>query len=203
MEIGSRLELFVDHYLIEEMKGLELVLHSPKLAAPSPSPVKGYYMTIIEDGGLYRAYYRDYLAGYQGPYSNGSPGEITCYAESNDGRTWQHPQSELYGAAGPLGRNVILAGAAPSSHNFSPFVDARPGVPAAERYKALGGVRLNGKDGLFAYLSRDGLNWTKMAKTAVIDQTVALLIPKMLPYLYCHTDPLDPGTGGIRPTSCS
>ena len=36
---------------------------------------------------------------------------------------------------------VVLAGAAPLSHNFSPLLDTRPGVPADERYKALGGMR--------------------------------------------------------------
>ena len=44
------------------------------------------------------------------------------------------------------------------SHNFTPFLDGRAGVPAEERYKALAG---QAKTGLFAFVSADGLKWTK------------------------------------------
>ena len=41
LEIGSRLELFVDHYLIDRLAGSELKLHSPtprEVALPFDKP---------------------------------------------------------------------------------------------------------------------------------------------------------------------
>ena len=51
------------------------------------------------------------------------------------------------------------------THNFCPILDNRPGVPASERWKALGGLD---KEGLMAYVSADGIHWKKMQEQAVI-----------------------------------
>jgi hypothetical protein len=175
MEIGSRLEPFIDSYLIDRIDGLTLKLHTPHPVPLSPSPVKGYYMTVIKEGEIYRAYYRDYAAAYSGPFGDGNPGEITCYAESRDGHNWEFPQPGIFQVSGPNGSNVILANAAPCSHNFSPFLDTRPGAPPGERYKALGGIYDGGHGGLFAFVSGDGLRWKKLADQPVIrSQTRAL-----------------------------
>jgi hypothetical protein len=168
MQIGSRLELFIDLYLLERVDGLELKMHAPQPAPASPDPIRGHYVTIIKDGESYRAYYRDYIEGYQGPYDEGNPGEITCYAESRDGHHWEYPRLGLYDVRGSDGNNVILAGGAPFSHNFSPFLDTRPGVPSHERYRALAGIYDGGKGGLFAFVSRDGLRWKRVGERAVI-----------------------------------
>ena len=166
--IGSRLELFVDHGLIDRLDGAQLKMHAPQQAPPSPSPVKGYYMTVIKDGERYRAYYRDHVAGTQALHGDGDPNEITCYAESRDGHIWTYPQLGIHEVHGPQGSNVILANTAPCSHNFSPFLDTRPGVPAAERFKALAGTYDGGQGGLFAFVSGDGIHWKKMAEHPVI-----------------------------------
>ena len=47
----------------------------------------------------------------------------------------------------------------PFSHNFTPFLDTRPGVPADERYKALAGTS---KSGLAPFASADGIHWRRM-----------------------------------------
>lgn len=167
MDIASRLELFVDGSLIDRLEGVALIMHPPQPAPPSPTPLKGAYMTIIKDGDLYRAYYRDLIAGYQGPGGNGNPGEITCYAESRDGHKWTYPQLGLFEVDGSHGNNVVLAHAAPSTHNLTPFLDTRPGVPRDERFKALGGL-YEGTGGLMAFVSGDGLRWQRMGETAVI-----------------------------------
>ena len=83
MQIGSRLELFVDRALVEKLDGLALKMHAPQPVPASPAPVRGHYVTVIKDGGAYRAYYRDYVAGYRGPYEAGVPGEITCFLRHN------------------------------------------------------------------------------------------------------------------------
>jgi hypothetical protein len=168
MKIGSRLELFIDRALIDRLDGLELKMHAPQQARPSPAPFQGHYASVIKDGQLYRAYYRGYVAGYSGPYVEGNPGEITCYAESDDGHNWEFPQLDLFDARGPDGSNVILAGEAPCSHNFSPFLDTRPDAARDEVFKALGGVWQGGKGGLFAFVSGDGLQWQRIGREPVI-----------------------------------
>ena len=168
MQIGSRLELFVDDALIEKMQGLAVTMHAPQPAPVSTAPVRGQYVTVLKDGEIFRAYYRDYVAGYGGPYEAGSPGEITCYAESRDGHRWVFPNLGLHDAQGTDGYNAVLAGQAPFSHNFSPFLDARPGVPGDERYKALAGIQDSSRRGLYAFASQDGIRWRGLGEAAVI-----------------------------------
>ncbi len=96
-------------------------------------------MTVIKDGDLYRGYYRSYDPGYTGQRYGGHPGEITCYAESRDGHEWTFPNLGLFDVNGTRNNNVILAKQPPFSHNFSPFLDTRPGVNPNERFKALAG----------------------------------------------------------------
>jgi len=55
------------------------------------------------------------------------------------GFTWVKPMLSLFPRAGHQQTNIILANAAPVTHNFSPFLDSHSGATANERYKALGG----------------------------------------------------------------
>ena len=64
LEIGARRELFVDQYLIDTMHDVRLVLHTPRdegivvrFDQPWEGPFCGY-CTVIQDGPLYRLYYR-------------------------------------------------------------------------------------------------------------------------------------------------
>jgi hypothetical protein len=66
---------------------------------------------------------------------------------------------------GSLHNNVILANDAPSSHNFSPFLDRNPDRNPDQKYKALAG---EGKSGLRAYVSPDGIHWKKLREEAVM-----------------------------------
>ena len=167
--IGSRLELFADQSLIDRMDGTRLELHKPLLAEnvlAFDKPWEGLfcgYVTVFMDGPLYRMYYR----GLPEVRKDGSDAEVTCYAESTDGVTWTKPNLGLFEIAGSKDNNVILAGHAPYSHNFSPFKDTKPGVPAAEQYKALAGTS---ETGLIAFVSEDGLRWTKRSDTPVITE---------------------------------
>jgi hypothetical protein len=70
---------------------------------------------------------------------------------------------------GSKSNNVILADAAPVNHNFSPFLDTRPGVPQSKRFKALGGTR---KSGLIAYISADGIRWKKLCEEPVFTKGI-------------------------------
>lgn len=166
--IGGRLELFVDRRCLERLDGLEMGMHAPQPAPPSPAPIRGHYVTVIKDGELYRGYYRDYVAGYDGPYDEGNAGEITCYAESSDRHSWQFPRLGLHDTRGSDGDNVILANQAPFSHNFCPFLDTRPGVSGSERFKALAGIYGGGNGGLYAFASGDGIRWHRVGDRPVI-----------------------------------
>lgn len=167
--IGRRLELFVDRLLIDKLDGAALRLHEPQRQPRPQSPLPIAYTTVIKDGDLYRAYYRDYRKGYSGPWNDGNPGEITCYAESRDGCEWRFPDLGVCDVESPRGRNVIWDGADACSHNFCPFLDARPGTPRSERFKALGGTK--GSGGLYAFASPDGVHWRKLRDKPVITST--------------------------------
>ncbi len=173
IDIGSRLELFVDDLLVDSLENIDYRLHHPHAAPLPESPLIGSYATVIKDGDLYRGYYRDVAPGYTGPSDySGHPGEITCYAESRDGHEWAFPSLGLYEVDGTTENNVILAGMPPFSHNFSPFLDTRPGVDPGERFKALAGhpgrQRDERAEGLHAFYSADGIVWEKAGEEAVI-----------------------------------
>lgn len=168
--IGSRRELFVDKLLIDQMQGATLRLHHPEeagIAVKFDQPWEGRfsaYITVIhnDEAKKYQMYYRG-NAGFK----DGTSGEVTCYAESADGKTWVKPKLGLHEITGSKDNNIMLANLAPYTHNFAPFIDRRPGVPKEQRYKALAG--LGGKyGGLSAFVSADGLHWQKMQEAAVI-----------------------------------
>jgi hypothetical protein len=169
LDIGSRRELFVDRYLIERLDNVRLKLNAPRdegevlrYDQPWEGPFCGY-ATVIHDNDTFRLYYRGKMAGRDGA------GEVTCCAQSKDGLHWIKPKLGLYEAAGSKENNIVLA--APGvTHNFSPFLDARPGVPKAERFKALGGLLDNKSPagGLRAYASADGIHWQPLRDAAVI-----------------------------------
>ena len=172
IHIGSRLELFVDQYLVDNMEDVEFRIHHPQRLSLPKSPLVGAYATVIKDGDLFRGYYRDRDPSYTGRQYSGDPGEITCYAESRDGHEWTFPTLRLFEVNGSRENNVILANKPPFSHNFSPFLDTRPSVAPHERFKALAGHpgqhRKTKADGLHAFVSADGLVWKKAGDGPVI-----------------------------------
>ncbi len=177
INIGSRRELFADHFLIDKLSGTELQLHSPRdegIAFKFDQPWEGGfsgYATIVRIGDKLRAYYR----GKPIANKDGSDDEVTCCAESADGIHWTRPDVGVYEVQGTRKNNVVLMNASTVTHNFSPFRDERPGVQESERFKAFGGTMQGG--GLVAYKSADGLRWKKMAEAPVITQA-------MVPYKY-------------------
>jgi len=170
LELGSRRELFIDRYLVESLDGAELFLHEPIDAGSAiefDRPWEGLfcgYTTIIRDGDVLRMYYR----GMPEAGADGSQAETTCYAESTDGRHWTKPNLGLFEVQGTRDNNVILADAAPVTHNFCPFLDTNPAATPEQRFKALGGTS---KSGLICYVSADGTRWTKLRDEPVFTDT--------------------------------
>ena len=167
IQLEDKRELFVDHYLIDKLNDVRIVLHEPRDEGPVfyfDKPWEGAfcgYCTVIKDGELYRAYYR----GLPTAGKDYSASEVTCYAESNDGIQWKKPKLGIFEIDGSLDNNVILADAAPVTHNFCPFIDANPKAETDQRFKALGG---NKNSGLIPYVSPDGIHWKKLREQAVI-----------------------------------
>ena len=167
IDLSNKRELFIDHYLIETLKGVQISKQIPHDEGPVLSfdkPWEGVfcgYCTIIKDGDLFRSYYR----GLPTDGKDGSNIETTCMAESKDGIHWVKPILKIYKIGKSRRNNVILANEAPSSHNFSPFLDKNPNTDPSQRYKALAG---EDKVGLRAYVSPDGIHWKKLQEKAVI-----------------------------------
>jgi hypothetical protein len=183
VDIGSRLELFVDRLLVDSLTGTAFKMHAPHPAAPAAHPVVGAYMTVLRDGPRYRAYYREYDPAYTGKQYDGNEGEMTCTAESPDGRAWSFPELGVCEVNGSSRNNVVLARRPPFCHNFAPFLDANPAAPPEARYKALAGTHPTEPnrreserfvEGLYAFRSADGLHWEPMHdKAAIIDPDFA------------------------------
>jgi hypothetical protein len=171
VDIGSRLELFTDNYLIDKLDNVSLKLHEPIDKGSVLNFDKSWegpfsaYCTVIKEQDIFSLYYR----GVPTAGKDGRADEHTCYAESKDGINWTKPDLKIYEIDGTLNNNVVLANAVPVTHNFSPFIDTRENVHPKQKYKALGGT---GKSGLIAYVSEDGIHWKKLQDKPVFTEGV-------------------------------
>ncbi|QGQ28115.1 hypothetical protein [Gimesia maris] len=140
LEIGSRRELFVDRFLIDELEHAELKLHPPQLMpAVTPPRPHGHYATVLKSDRGYQFYYRgDTQPGnhWKKGWEQYHDGEVTLYAESPDAIHWTLPHLGIYPdhPTFPQG-NVVLMNEFLVNHNFTPFIDTRPGVPESENTK--------------------------------------------------------------------
>ncbi len=171
INIASRLELFTDYFLIDSLNNIGLRLHHPidkgsvlKFDKPWEGPFSGY-ATVIDNGEKLQLFYR----GLPTTGKDGRIDENTCYAESVDGVNWIKPELDLFKMNGSKKNNIVLANAAPVTHNFSPFFDTRKDVNPKQKYKALGGTQ---KSGLIAYISGDGIHWNDLQKNPVFTDGV-------------------------------
>jgi hypothetical protein len=153
--IGTRRELFVDDFLIEEREGLELHLHCPERRevaltydGPCDDQTAGAYR-VLEDGDRVRIYYRACLP---------KPGEEdykgTAVAESLDGGiSFQKPILGLVEWKGSRENNLISLETSPTVP--PPFIDENPNCPASERYKGISAVWKKP----YIMTSGDGIRW--------------------------------------------
>ena len=113
IEIGNRLELFVDDYLIDTVTGdieQQLIRPEPREVVlvtdkPWEGNTSGYY-TLMQDGQRYRMIYRGWQhdADKQAAHR-----EVTCLAESKDGIHWTKPTLGLFNWNGSTENNNCLA----------------------------------------------------------------------------------------------
>ena len=174
IDIGSRLELFVDDYLIDTLAGATLNMHRPSpqnVVLRFDRPWEGNscnYVSVIKDAGTYRMYYRSRQVDYtQGKMTNRRP--QVGYAESNDGINWERPSLGLVEFEGSTDNNITWDGV--GSTTFAIFQDANPDCEPDARYKALvAGKEIPGKQarGLHALKSADGVRWSFMTDELII-----------------------------------
>lgn len=169
-EIGDRVEMFVDDWLIASRANVTLQFTQPQkrevvftMQEPWEDACASYFC-VFQDEGLVRMFYRGYLS--QGNDANS--GQMTCYAESTDGIHFTRPRLGVVEWNGSAANNVVWRGM--EANNLVVFKDTNPSAKPEERYKALGGVKLLGNIGLglFALCSPDGIRWRKIQETPVM-----------------------------------
>lgn len=164
ISVGSRLEPFVDDFLIEKMDGVQLQLQHPvvreevfRFDAPWEGPTSAY-VTIFRDGDRFRMYYRG--------TSTDDGQEVTCVAESVDGIHWTRPRLGLHEFGGSKENNIVWAGK--GAHALTPFKDPNPNARPDELYKAVSPGAGDGRSVLYAFVSSDGYRWRKLQEEPII-----------------------------------
>ncbi|MBM4074595.1 MAG: hypothetical protein FJ267_03005 [Planctomycetes bacterium] len=178
IQIGSRRELFVDLDLFESPPDrVDLRIHHPtprEIAVAFDQPWEGNasgYPTVIQDGSVYRMYYRGHRYIIDPPPLRQAQPEVVCYAESQDGIVWKKPQLGLYdwpptqNGSGNKNNNIIWRDGH-ETHNFAPFLDTNPDCKPDARYKAIGGTITS--KGLLTFKSADGIHWSKLSAGPVV-----------------------------------
>ena len=89
--IGDRLELFVDRHLVDTLDGTQFYLHEPQPMPLPKSPLPIAYATVIKDGDLYRAYYRDVEPGYGGTREDGNPARLRAMRKAGTDTNGRSP----------------------------------------------------------------------------------------------------------------
>lgn len=182
-DIGSRLELFVDEWLAQELKRVEYRLHEPfprEVALVTDAPWEGNragYVTAFADGDVVRMYYK----AHHGFLVEDGPGKYRedftplriAYAESRGGFKWEKPELGICEIDGSKRNNVIWDGVGPDrigTHGFTPFKDEKPGLKPENRYKAFGRHGTGDGAGLYGMQSADGLHWELISDKPLITE---------------------------------
>jgi hypothetical protein len=168
--INSRLELFVDDWLIEEMKGVSLQMHNPipqEVVLEFNQPWEGsisYDPVVMKEGDRYRLWYRG--CGSESTWED----QCTAYAESTDGVHWERPTLGIFEFDGNRENNIVLQGS--EAKALCVFKDGNPNASDSERYKAIGvGPPIDKRATLRGFTSPDGVHWQ------TLDQDPILIAP--------------------------
>ncbi len=202
IDIGSRVEPFLDPFLMERSRGVNLRLHRPvrrevvlETDQPFESSTSGYY-NLFRDGNRIRMYYRGYHPGKKDKADDRDTQTVNL-AESTDGIHFERPAFGLYEHDGSKQNNIVWEGT--EGHNFCGFRDESPACKEEERYKAVGGY-------LFALASPDGIHWKRMQedKLDVEGAFDSLNVAFWDPLMGCYRlfsryfEPNPGGAGGVR-----
>ncbi len=180
IRIGSRRELFVEPSLIDDIDHAELRLHHPvprEVALVHDAPWEGTgsgYHSVFRDGDRYRMYYKAWhLDVRRGKLDSGRHPLYCCYAESRDGIHWVKPKLGIHEFRGSKDNNIVITsgkrgGVVVDAGHPAVFRDDNPAAPPDARYKAI--VRSAGKNGLLVLKSPDGLHWSLLTPTPILQR---------------------------------
>jgi hypothetical protein len=175
IHIGSRLELMVDDFLVQEMTGgARLELHRPEcreVVLRTDEPWGGNasgYQSVFKDGDLYRMYYRGLHYRHSGEPAQAfeAHAPVLCYAESDDGIHWRKPELGLFEFNGSKANNILLTREAVAqvkgyAGSTAVFLDTNPDCPPDAKYKII--MRGGKPFGLYVLKSADGIRFTLMS----------------------------------------
>ena len=161
INIGTRSELFVDDFLIEEMQQVRFALQRPErrevafCADAAWEDEIAAFCSVADDRGTARLFYRALR-----PDRSNEAYVAFALAESTDGgRSFHRPNLGLTELNGSKDNNILSITEPP----FSPppaFIDTNPDCKPEERYKGLSARWQQ----LYAMCSPDGLRWRPMSE---------------------------------------
>ena len=180
VNIGSRLELLVDDYLIaSRSEDLRLALHRPtrrEIVFVTDAPWEGNasaFQSVFQDGDLYRMYYRGihYLHSGERAQATENHPWFLCYAESDDGIHWRRPELGIFEFNGSTANNIILTpeylkeiGGDPA--HTATFIDTNPDCPPDQRYKIV--VVGSKPRGMYVLASGDGIHFSLLSNEPAV-----------------------------------
>ncbi len=181
IDIGSRLELLVDDYLLDAMTGdARLQLHRPRrseIVFRTDAKWEGNasaYQSVFRDGDIYRMYYRGTHYRHSGPPAQATEDHpwFLCYAESDDGISWRRPELGICEFNEATNNNIVLSPEMLAEIGGDPahtavFLDQNPACPPEERIKC---IILGKPHGLYALASGDGVHFSIMSKEPIITE---------------------------------
>ncbi len=172
--IGNDIQIFISTDDLNKIKGASLKLNSPvrkeivyELNKPYEGKQSGYAL-IFRDGGEIKLYYRG---------GGDLTREYLCLALSIDGINFTRPELNLIEFEGNKKNNIVYTSKLPSymeCHNFTPFIDSKPGIPNEQKYKAVGLGRHPDENRkqrkvLCGFVSSDGLHWNKVREEHILE----------------------------------
>jgi len=162
--LGSRRELFVDHYLVETLDGCDLRLNPPErrevvfqVEHPGENACTACYnLTRNPDDDRILLYYRGfYPIGER--LADWAESQTANLAFSDDGVHFERPSLGLVEFEGSRDNNIFYRGY--EAHNFLVFRDDNPAADPQQRFKAVGG---SAKNRLYGFTSADGVHWNRL-----------------------------------------
>jgi hypothetical protein len=168
LEIGSRLELFVDDFLIERMEGLRFELHEPVprgiVLEGIEEPYEGFGsmgVMVWQDGDTFRMFYRALNAAGTDQWL-----PEWAIAESTDGIHWTRPRVNARLLPSQRMNNFIAnpeGGRIPQLLGIA--LNTRPSAPPEQRYIGIEPSMLdNYHYKAFVWVSPDGFRWTRLSE---------------------------------------
>ncbi len=171
LRIGNARQLFLDDFVVAELRGVVRTLHQPTKYENNPVVVPEHpwedqgihYPLVFRDGSIYRMYYLARGSAKDTPDGSGNFGPVG-YAESQDGIHWTKPLLDVYSLPGHPKTSLGFALTQPPLRQVEgPAIikDERDPDPQ-RRYKLFfskGRDRVTPTEGFSVAFSPDGLRW--------------------------------------------